>query len=218
VFSGAFPIIPGKSERVRNFARELAPHREEWDGLCRGGTFRFYNVTLQSGPQGDVAVYSMEIADPSKARAEFTDSPHDRWWVEYFRAANALEMLAVFDQFRGRFHDARGALAEAAEIFRAAGDLPNMVNVLAIGAVTAMSAGDAAAAARICGTMAAQRAELGDHATVIDILKLPGPDRRAREALGDAAFERESALGRALSLDEAVRLAVHDGPAGTGAP
>lgn len=52
VFSGAFTTLPGKSDRVRNFERELAPHHEEWDRLSREGTFRMYNVTLQSGPRG----------------------------------------------------------------------------------------------------------------------------------------------------------------------
>jgi len=134
-----------------------------------------------------------------------------------FRAANALEWLAVFDQFLGRFADARAELAEAARIFRAAGDLPNVVNTLVIGAATAMSAGDAATAARICGAIAAQRDSLGDVATFVDVLRIPDPERRAREALGGAAFDREFARGRALSLYEGIQLAVHDVPDPTGA-
>ena len=55
VFSVALPILAGKSGRVRNFERELEPHRKEWDRLSREGTFRFYNVTFQSGPQGPAA-------------------------------------------------------------------------------------------------------------------------------------------------------------------
>jgi hypothetical protein len=105
MFAGAFPILEGKSG-VTNFEREPAPHRDEWDRLCREGTFRFYNVTLQSGPQGDVAVYSMEVADPTKARTGFTDSPHDRWWVDYFQgedrrrrgALHRREVVAVHVQ------------------------------------------------------------------------------------------------------------------------
>jgi len=92
VFSGAFPILPGKSDRVRNFEREFEPHREEWDRLSREGTFRMYNVTLQSGPQGDMAIYAMEVADPSRIRTGFTDSPHDRWWVGYFLDVHGLDL------------------------------------------------------------------------------------------------------------------------------
>ena len=95
VFSGAFPILAGKSDRVRNFERELAPHREEWDRLSREGTFRFYNVTLQSTPQGDIAIYTFEVANLAKVRMRFTDSPHDRWWVEYFRDVHGLDLSAV---------------------------------------------------------------------------------------------------------------------------
>jgi len=38
-----------------------------------------------------------------------------------------------------------------------------------------------------------------------------------RQAVGDAAFTREFARGRTLSLDEAIRLAVGDVPRPTGA-
>ena len=92
VFSVALPILAGKSGRVRNFERELEPHRKEWDRLSREGTFRFYNVTFQSGPQGDVAIYSFEVADPTKARTVFTDSPHDRWWVAYILDVHGLDL------------------------------------------------------------------------------------------------------------------------------
>ena len=95
VFAGAFPVLPGKSDRVRNFERELAPHRAEWDRLSQEGTFRMYTVTLQSGPQGDIAIYSMELADPSRARARFTDSPHDRWWVEYMKDVHGVDLDVV---------------------------------------------------------------------------------------------------------------------------
>jgi len=95
VFSGAFPILPGKSDRVGNFERELAPHRAEWDRLSREGTFRFYNVTLQSGPHGDMAIYSFEVADPTKIRTAFTDSPHDRWWVGYFLDVHGMDLSAI---------------------------------------------------------------------------------------------------------------------------
>jgi len=94
---------------------------------------------------------------------------------------------------------------------------PSVVNMLEIGAGTAMSAGDAAAAARICGAIAAQRDSLGSVASLVDVLRLPDPEGRAREALGDAAFEREFARGRTLSLDEGIQHAVHDVPGPTGA-
>jgi hypothetical protein len=92
VFSGAFPILPGKSDRVRNFVKELEPHRAEWDRLSREGTFRFYNVTLESLPTGDIAIYSMEVADPSKARMSFGDTPHDKWWTGYIKDVHGFDL------------------------------------------------------------------------------------------------------------------------------
>ena len=92
IFSGAFPVLPGKSDRVRNFEQEVAPHREEWDRLSDEGTFRFYSITLQSGLDGDVAIYSMEIADPSKARGSFGDSPHDKWWTDYMIDVHGIDL------------------------------------------------------------------------------------------------------------------------------
>ena len=77
--SGAFPILPGKADQVKNFEQELAPHRAEWDRLSREyGGFSHFNITLQEGPDGDLAVYSMVLDDPSKIRTGFTDSPHDK--------------------------------------------------------------------------------------------------------------------------------------------
>ncbi len=136
---------------------------------------------------------------------------------ERFRAASALLWLAIFDQYLGRFADARAELAEATLIFRSAGDVANVINALVIGAVTATASGDAATAARICGAIASQRDSLGDFATVLDVIRIPDPERRAREALGDVAFDREFALGRTLSLDEGIQLAVDDDPGRAGA-
>jgi len=136
---------------------------------------------------------------------------------ERFRAASALLWLAIFDQYLGRFADARAELAEATLIFRSAGDVANVINALVIGAVTATASGDAATAARICGAIASQRDSLGDFATVLDVIRIPDPERRAREALGDVAFDREFAMGRTLSLDEGIQLAVYDDPGRAGA-
>ena len=96
VFSGAFPILPGKSDRVRNFERELAPHRKDWDRLSRAGTFGFYNVTLQSSPQGDVAIYSFEVADPTRApRGVGPPAPRRRSRTSLTRASRAAPRVVI---------------------------------------------------------------------------------------------------------------------------
>ena len=46
--SGAFPVLPGKADRVRNFGKEVAAHQAEWERLCRECRgFTHFNVTLQ---------------------------------------------------------------------------------------------------------------------------------------------------------------------------
>jgi len=92
VFAATFPILPGKSDRVRNFEKEVAPHRAEWDRLSHAGTFRFYNVYLSSLPIGDFAIYVFDVQDPSKAGRPFTDSPHDTWWTGFFKDVHGADL------------------------------------------------------------------------------------------------------------------------------
>ncbi len=126
---------------------------------------------------------------------------------DQFRAAWALLWLAILDCFLGRLAEARAELSETARIFWAATDRSGSLDVLLVGAMLALAIPDATTAARLCGAVAAQRDILGDVATVVDLIKLPDPEPRAREALGASAFEAEFARGRLLSLDDAIRLA-----------
>lgn len=96
VFAGAFPVLEGKSDRVRNFEAEVAPHREEWDRLCaEAGDYDFYNVYLQPGPQGDTAIYVFGLNEPQNARGSFGDSPHDNWWCEYFEDVHGFDLRSI---------------------------------------------------------------------------------------------------------------------------
>jgi hypothetical protein len=91
--SGVFPVLPGKADRVRNFEQELAPHRAEFERLCReAGGYRHWNLTLQEGPGGDWAIYSFVFDDPSTVRTRFTDSPHDKWWTDFVRDVHGVDM------------------------------------------------------------------------------------------------------------------------------
>ncbi len=93
--SGAFPVLPGKADRVRNFGQELAAHRAEWERLCREcGAFTHFNVTLQEGPMGDLCIYSMVFEDPSKVRMSFTDSPYDSWWLGFIKDVHGFDLAA----------------------------------------------------------------------------------------------------------------------------
>ena len=90
--ASALPIRPGKTDRVRSFAEEVGAHQEEFERLNEAGTFTRISIYLQEGPDGDVAVYVYEMDDPTKAGRAFTDSPFDRWWVEYYKDVHGIDL------------------------------------------------------------------------------------------------------------------------------
>ena len=95
---------------------------------------------------------------------------------------------------------------EALGTFRATDDRHSMVRQLMLTAAADVFTGDLETVARLCGAYDVMREPLGDMATPIDTLHLPDPAVQAREGLGDEAFERAYAEGRALSLDEVAAL------------
>jgi hypothetical protein len=90
--AAALPVLPGQSERVRNFAKEIEPHLEEFERLNREATVTRYANWLQSTPAGDVEIVVMEVEDPSRIRSTFTDSAYDRWWLAYLRDVHGIDM------------------------------------------------------------------------------------------------------------------------------
>ena len=93
----ALPVLPGKADRLRNFANELAPHRAAWDRLCHeAGAFRHYNITLQETPQetpqGALCIYSMLFDEPDKFRMRFGDTEYDRWWVGFVKDVHGFDL------------------------------------------------------------------------------------------------------------------------------
>ena len=90
----ALPVLPGKAQRVRNIGKEIAQHQAEWDRLCREGTFRNYNVTLQESTAGDLCIYSMVVDDPGKVRMTFGDGEYDRWWLAFVRDVHGVDLSA----------------------------------------------------------------------------------------------------------------------------
>jgi hypothetical protein len=94
----ALPVLPGQSDRVRNFKTELAPHRDEWERLNRVATVTRYAVHLQETPMGDLAIHVMEADDPSRIRDQFTESSCDRWWLDYLRDVHGLDLRGVLPE------------------------------------------------------------------------------------------------------------------------
>ena len=93
VASAAFPVLPGKADRVRNFAQEVAPHKAEFDRLCRdAGAFRYFNVTLQPSPMGDLCIYSFVFDDPGNVRMRFSNSDYDNWWTDFVKDVHGVDL------------------------------------------------------------------------------------------------------------------------------
>jgi predicted ATPase len=123
-----------------------------------------------------------------------------------FRVAVGTGFLSYLESKEGRYDVAREMLREAFGIFRAAGDTHWMVRVLVLAAASAVVVGDMELAARLSGATDVLREPLGDVATAVQTLHIPDPADEARERLGDAAFERAYAAGRALTQDEVASL------------
>jgi hypothetical protein len=91
----AIPVMPGQTDRVRNFQKELEPHRKEWERLNEEATVTRYGVYLVETPKGDWAIHVMEADDPTKIRNQFTDSACDNWWLDYLRDVHGIDMRRI---------------------------------------------------------------------------------------------------------------------------
>lgn len=92
----AFPVLPGQSERVKNFGQEVEPHTEEFERLNReAGDFKRFSVFFQETPMGDLALFVLEFDDPSKMRTSFTDSAYDTWWLDYLRDVHGIDVRSL---------------------------------------------------------------------------------------------------------------------------
>jgi predicted ATPase/class 3 adenylate cyclase len=125
---------------------------------------------------------------------------------ETFRAAIGTGFMTYLMTKNGRYAEAREMQRGALATFRAADDRHWTARILVLAAASAVVAGDLEIAAKLCGAYDVVRAPLGDLATPVKTLGIPDPMVQAREGLGDEAFERAYAAGRAMTLDEADAL------------
>ena len=125
---------------------------------------------------------------------------------ETFRAAVGTGFLSYLEAKEGRHDDARAMQREALDVFRAAGDRHWMVRELVLAAASAVVAGHLERAAQLSRASDVLREPLGEIATPLKTLNLPDPAVQAREGLGDEAYERAYAAGRAMTQDEVVGL------------
>ncbi|HMF84285.1 MAG TPA: hypothetical protein VKI01_13525 [Acidimicrobiia bacterium] len=96
VFNGAFPVLPGKVETARAFAKEtIGPQRAGFDeSQARGGITR-ETWSIQENPDGSAFVIVwFESPDPEKSFAEIGQDPSDFavWFRERVMEVSGVDL------------------------------------------------------------------------------------------------------------------------------
>jgi predicted ATPase/class 3 adenylate cyclase len=125
---------------------------------------------------------------------------------EMVRVAIGSGLVSLLRARDGEVAAARAIQVEAINTFRAAGDTQSLVRTLIMAAAVAVVEGDLERAATLSGAGDLLREPLGEMATPMRTLGIEDPAAVARAGLGDEAYERAHAAGRALTWDEVVAL------------
>jgi predicted ATPase/class 3 adenylate cyclase len=133
--------------------------------------------------------------------------------IRAFREAGETVRIAIGSGFLsllrakdGELASARALQVEAIDTFRAGGDTQSLVRILIIAAAVAVEEGDLGRAAMLSGAGDVLREPLGEMATPMRTLGIADPAVQAQAGLGEEAFQRALAAGRALTLDEVMAL------------
>lgn len=90
----AIPILPGKTDQWRRFAAELAGPRHGEYVASRQRLGVHERALLQSTPQGDLAIVTVEGADPAGALSQFGASgdPFTQWFREQVQEIHGFDL------------------------------------------------------------------------------------------------------------------------------
>lgn len=98
LFASAVPLVQGRTDRYRNLATELEPHLDEYAALndrYEVAKHAFWINHARGGTDLGVSVY--EIGADGFARMRLrewdTSSAYDRWWLDFVRDVNGVDML-----------------------------------------------------------------------------------------------------------------------------
>ncbi len=98
VFNGAFPILPGKAEAARSFAREtLKARRAEFDEYQRRRGVTRETWSVHETPDGHAfSVVWFEADDPAQALAlgVSDESPFGAWFKARVKEINGVDLDA----------------------------------------------------------------------------------------------------------------------------
>lgn len=95
-FMGAFPVLPGKEEQAKVFAKEVGRRMSELDESEKrlGVTKEFWS--LASSPQGSMVLVYFEGQDIQKVFADFANSkdPFDVWYKNQVKEFTGVDLGA----------------------------------------------------------------------------------------------------------------------------
>jgi len=92
-YSFAAPIVPGKTEAWKDFAKEMGgPRRKEWAASRGKVGLTGETAWLQTTPHGDFVVVTMEGADIEKSLAAWATStdPFDQWFSQKVKEIHGM--------------------------------------------------------------------------------------------------------------------------------
>lgn len=99
LFASAVPLAAGKTDRYRNLAAELKPHFDEYAALNRRYEVEKHAFWINHTAGGtDLGVSVYDIGEDGLGRMRLREwdraSSYDRWWLEFVRDVNGIDMLA----------------------------------------------------------------------------------------------------------------------------
>jgi hypothetical protein len=101
LISYALPIVPGQEDRVRRLRDEMGPHIEEFERLNKEATVTRFWSYLQETPMGNLAIYTMEVDDPSRIRPLVdAGTPYDEWWLDFTRDVHGMNLRNITPEQR----------------------------------------------------------------------------------------------------------------------
>jgi predicted ATPase/class 3 adenylate cyclase len=188
----------GERERVHRLAEE-----------CLTLGRHFGDAWITSFPVMTLGRLALSEGDYATARMRFEEAlALRRREQDKFLSAHSLAALGAATWHQQDFEASRASFAEGLNQFREVGSHQGVAICLAGFAQLAQSGADPDRAARLFGAAEALRDAIGAGLTLMD---RPGYERAVadtRTALGDEAFARAWAAGRALTPDAAIALAL----------
>jgi hypothetical protein len=101
VFNAAFPVLPGKADQARAFAKEImgARRRDFDESQARFGATK-ETWSLQSTPDGDFMLVWFEAPDIEKGFATLSEStePFDVWFRQQVLEVSGVDLGAPAEE------------------------------------------------------------------------------------------------------------------------